>query len=127
MRKIAQNISEGTWEEITGKDLQGFPRQLFGLDCGIFMIMAAFYVTLDAEFDYSVHDMSVLRRWWCLLILENKSLDSHGQVFAHWTAECQAMLKGNYAPVFRLKRRRNQESEAEGHSAKVRRCSESVS
>ncbi|XP_015251326.1 PREDICTED: uncharacterized protein LOC107098268 [Cyprinodon variegatus] len=96
-------------------DSTGFPRQLFGLDCGIFMIMTAFYVTLDAEFDYSVfefqHVMSVLRRWWCLLILENKSLDRHGQVFAHWTAECQTMLNGNYTPVFRLKRRRNQESE----------------
>ncbi|XP_038164881.1 uncharacterized protein LOC119799159 [Cyprinodon tularosa] len=57
------------------------------------------------------HDMSVLRRLWCLLILENKSLDRHGQVFANWTAECQTMLNGNYTPVFRLKRRRNQESE----------------
>ena len=36
---------------------------------------------------------------------------SHGQVFAHWTAECQELLSGNYSPVFRLKRTRKLGSE----------------
>ncbi|RVE64732.1 hypothetical protein OJAV_G00128400 [Oryzias javanicus] len=56
--------------------------------------------------------MPVLRRWWCLLLLENNSLNSYGKVFAHWTEECQDLLDGKHSPVFRLKRKRVQDTEA---------------
>ncbi|XP_049918171.1 uncharacterized protein LOC126401090 [Epinephelus moara] len=55
--------------------------------------------------------MPVLRRWWCLLLLENNTLNSYGKVFAHWTKECQELLEGKHAPVFRLKRKAEQDTE----------------
>nr|XP_033472688.1 uncharacterized protein LOC117250826 [Epinephelus lanceolatus] len=76
------------------------------------MLMSALYIVLDAQFDYSVNDIPVLRRWWCLLLLENYPLNSYGKVFAHWTKECEALLKGKHSPVYRLKRKREQNTEA---------------
>ncbi|CAL8300471.1 unnamed protein product [Boreogadus saida] len=52
-----------------------FPRQTTGNDCGVFMIMLTLYVALDAEFDYTIVDMPALRRWWCIMLMENFQLD----------------------------------------------------
>ncbi|RVE55412.1 hypothetical protein OJAV_G00236590 [Oryzias javanicus] len=56
-------------------------------------------------------DMPVLRRWWCLLLLKNNSLNSYGKVFAHWTEEFQDLLDGKHSPVFRLKVKHVQNTE----------------
>ncbi|KAI4829464.1 hypothetical protein KUCAC02_023504 [Chaenocephalus aceratus] len=45
--------------------LAGFPRQLYGNDCGIFMLMYALYTILDAPYDFTITDMPALRKWWC--------------------------------------------------------------
>ncbi|XP_063080278.1 uncharacterized protein LOC134470180 [Engraulis encrasicolus] len=66
--------------------------------------------------------MPALRKWWCLLLLENYTLDGE-PVFTHWTAEGKRLLRGNFSPVLRLKRRRDQESEGDGVAAKVLRAS----
>ncbi|XP_072558290.1 uncharacterized protein [Paramormyrops kingsleyae] len=109
LRKLAENISPGEWSEINGFELEGFPSQEFGVDCGIFMLMSALYVVLDAPFDYTILDMPTLRKWWCLLLMENFDLRSYGKVFAHWTKESEAVLKGEHAPVFRLRKRKSVE------------------
>ncbi|CAJ1081803.1 uncharacterized protein LOC126401090 [Xyrichtys novacula] len=95
------------------------------------------YIVMESQFDYSVlstfqhavsssrlyfvlctkmkykqqfqHDMPVLRRWWCLLLLENNSLNSCGKIFAHWTEECKQLIAGKHTPVFRLKRKAEQQ------------------
>ncbi|CAL8372886.1 unnamed protein product [Arctogadus glacialis] len=35
-------------------DIEGFPRQKYGIDCGIFMLMYALYKVMDAPFDFTV-------------------------------------------------------------------------
>uniref|UniRef100_A0A8C6MJT8 Uncharacterized protein n=1 Tax=Nothobranchius furzeri TaxID=105023 RepID=A0A8C6MJT8_NOTFU len=100
-----------SWEmdRETGKDITDLPRQDFGNDCGIFILMAVLYIAFDAPFDYSALDMPLLRKWWCLLLLENYSLDSYRKVFAHWTEECKVFLAGHHVPVFKLKKRKAEE------------------
>ncbi|CAJ1048679.1 uncharacterized protein LOC108874488 [Xyrichtys novacula] len=73
------------------------------------MLMSAMYIVMESQFDYSVHDMPVWRRWWCLLLLENNSLNSCGKIFAHWTKECQELIAGKHTPVFSLKRKAEQQ------------------
>ncbi|XP_070404091.1 uncharacterized protein [Nothobranchius furzeri] len=109
LRDVAQNLNPGKWTEKTGKDIKDLPRQDFGNDCGIFMLMAVLYIAFDAPFDYSTLDMPLLRKWWCLLLLENYSLDSYRKVFAHWTEECKVFLAGHHVPVFKLKKRKAEE------------------
>ncbi|XP_048858504.1 uncharacterized protein LOC125725672 [Brienomyrus brachyistius] len=92
--KLAENISPGEWSEMNGFELEGFPSQDFEVDCGIYMLML---------------DMPKLRKWWCLLLMENFDLRSYGKVFAHWTKESEAVLRGEHAPVFRLRKRKSVE------------------
>uniref|UniRef100_A0AAV2IYK6 Ubiquitin-like protease family profile domain-containing protein n=1 Tax=Knipowitschia caucasica TaxID=637954 RepID=A0AAV2IYK6_KNICA len=87
----------------TGLEMQDLPKQLYGNDCGIFMLM---YTVLEAQFDFTVEDMPTLRKWWCLLLMETFDLGSYGQLFAHWTEEAKAMLRGEVQPVLRVKKRK---------------------
>ncbi|XP_048024100.1 uncharacterized protein LOC125253701 [Megalobrama amblycephala] len=96
----------GKWTEKTGLDLQGFPGQPYGNDCGVFMLMSAFYMVMDSSFDYTILDMPELRKWWCVMLMENYGLDSHGKVFAHFTEESKALLSGDWQPAFRLRKRK---------------------
>ncbi|XP_076738770.1 uncharacterized protein LOC112430586 [Maylandia zebra] len=73
------------------------------------MLMSALYVALDASFDYTISDMPYLRKWWCLLLMENFDLRSSGKLFAHWREEAKAVLEGQHVPIFRLKKRKFQE------------------
>ncbi|XP_061570613.1 uncharacterized protein LOC133424181 [Cololabis saira] len=100
------SLIPGNWTEKTGLQIQGFPRQPYGIDCGIFMLMNAFYTTLDAPYDFSVTDMPLLRQWWCIILMENFYLGSHGKLFAHWTDASKALLRGEVPPVFRLRKRK---------------------
>ncbi|XP_049441435.1 uncharacterized protein si:dkey-13e3.1 [Epinephelus fuscoguttatus] len=47
-----------TWRQPTAADplssLPGFPRQPYGNDCGIFMLMYALYSVLDAPYDFTM-------------------------------------------------------------------------
>uniref|UniRef100_A0AAV2LIX1 SAP domain-containing protein n=1 Tax=Knipowitschia caucasica TaxID=637954 RepID=A0AAV2LIX1_KNICA len=51
-------------------------------------------------------DMPTLRKWWCLLLMETFDLGSYGKLFAHWTEEAKAMLRGEVQPVLRVKKRK---------------------
>ncbi|XP_072556790.1 uncharacterized protein [Paramormyrops kingsleyae] len=108
-KKLAVTIILGKWSERYGCDLEGFPIQSLGIDCGIFMLMSALYVALEAPFDYSIADMPTLRKWWCVLLMENFELDSLGRLFAHWTEESKPVIEGNHMPVFRLPKRKQVE------------------
>ncbi|KAJ4933553.1 hypothetical protein JOQ06_030379, partial [Pogonophryne albipinna] len=46
-------------------------------------------------------DMPALRKWWCVMLMENFDLGSHGKMFAHWTETSKALLRGEVPPVFR--------------------------
>ncbi|XP_072563743.1 uncharacterized protein [Paramormyrops kingsleyae] len=107
--KLAVTIIPGKWSERYGCDLEGFPIQSLGIDCGIFMLMSALYVALEAPFDYSIADMPTLRKWWCVLLMENFELDSLGRLFAHWTEKSKPVIEGNHVPVFRLPKRKQVE------------------
>ncbi|XP_051996379.1 uncharacterized protein LOC127653649 [Xyrauchen texanus] len=37
------------------------------------------------------HDIPVIRRWWCLLLMENFALGGHGRWLAHWAEEAMAV------------------------------------
>ncbi|CAI5686400.1 unnamed protein product [Oreochromis niloticus] len=54
LRNLAVKIIPGQWSEKKSFDLKGFPSQDYGVDCGIFMLMSALYVALDAPFDYTI-------------------------------------------------------------------------
>ncbi|KAK1904176.1 Sentrin-specific protease 2 [Dissostichus eleginoides] len=84
--------------------MEGFPRQLYGNDCGIFMLMYALYTILDAPYDFTIIDMPALRKWWCVMLMENFDLGSHGKMFAHWTETSKALLRGEGPPVFRVRK-----------------------
>ncbi|CAL8294031.1 unnamed protein product [Gadus morhua 'NCC'] len=76
------------------------------------MIMLTLYVALDAPFDYTIVDMPALRRWWCIMLMENLQLDNHGKLFAHWTKESRDLLKGPRQTVMHLRKRKLEEMEA---------------
>uniref|UniRef100_A0AAV2IYX5 Ubiquitin-like protease family profile domain-containing protein n=1 Tax=Knipowitschia caucasica TaxID=637954 RepID=A0AAV2IYX5_KNICA len=99
-------LAPGPWIEKTGKDIEGLPQQTHANDCGIFMIMYTWYLILGAPFDFTVDDMPVLRRWWCVVLVENLHLEGHGRRFAHFTKEGKQMVNGCLSPIFRLKRKR---------------------
>lgn len=61
---------------------------------------------LDAPYDFTVRDMPTLRKWWCVLLMENFDLGSHGTKFAHWTDTAKAILRDEVPLVFCLKRRK---------------------
>uniref|UniRef100_A0AAV2M0V9 Ubiquitin-like protease family profile domain-containing protein n=1 Tax=Knipowitschia caucasica TaxID=637954 RepID=A0AAV2M0V9_KNICA len=106
MFALAQKLAPGPWIEKTGKDIEGLPQQTHANDCGIFMIMYTWYLILGAPFDFTVDDMPVLRRWWCVVLVENLHLEGHGRRFAHFTKEGKQMVNGCLSPIFRLKRKR---------------------
>ncbi|XP_069378874.1 uncharacterized protein [Paralichthys olivaceus] len=106
LRNLSQSIFPGVWHETTGLEIQGFPRQPYGQDCGIFMLMYALYSVLDAPYDFTVVDMPALRKWWCVMLLENFELGSYGKVFAHWTDISKSVLQDEVPPVFHLKKRK---------------------
>ncbi|XP_029943704.1 uncharacterized protein LOC115385770 [Salarias fasciatus] len=70
------------------------------------MLMYALYTVLGAPYDFSITDMPALRKWWCVMLMENFDLGSCGKVFAHWTDAAKALLRGEAPPVFRLKKRK---------------------
>ncbi|KAF3841433.1 hypothetical protein F7725_007295 [Dissostichus mawsoni] len=48
--------------------------QLYGNDCGIFMLMYALYTILDAPYDFTIIDMPACEKWWCVMLMENFDL-----------------------------------------------------
>nr|XP_033944787.1 uncharacterized protein LOC117450887 isoform X3 [Pseudochaenichthys georgianus] len=123
-RNLSQSIHPGPWKETTGLVIEGFPRQLYGNDCGIFMLMYALYTILDAPYDFTITDMPALRKWWCVMLMENFDLGSHGKMFAHWTEKSKALLRGEVPPVFRMRKRKldditEKEEQLQPHPADV--------
>ncbi|KAK1904425.1 TRMT1-like protein [Dissostichus eleginoides] len=107
-----ESINPGPWKETTGLEIEGFPRQLYGNDCGIFMLMYALYTILDAPYDFTIIDMP------------NFDLGNHGKMFAHWTETSKALLRGEGPPVFRVRKRKldditEKEEQLQPHPADV--------
>ena len=59
-------VTSSMFRSAFGTDL---PKQIRGLDCGVWCIMYAFYLTVEAPFDFNVHDMKQLRKWLLALLL----------------------------------------------------------
>ncbi|KAJ4940153.1 hypothetical protein JOQ06_026462, partial [Pogonophryne albipinna] len=68
---------------------KGLPHQICGNDGRIVMLMM---------------DMPLIRKWWCLLLVERFEIQGHGQRFAFWTLEARSLLEGTLQPVFRVPR-----------------------
>ncbi|CAL8330219.1 unnamed protein product [Gadus morhua 'NCC'] len=52
----------------------------------------AWYLAMEAPFDFTVVKMPVLRKWWCtVLLLENFHLDGHGRRFPRFMEEAKQM------------------------------------
>ncbi|KAI4797723.1 hypothetical protein KUCAC02_024904, partial [Chaenocephalus aceratus] len=66
----------------------------------------ALYTILDAPYDFTIIDMRALRKWGCVMLMENFDLGSHGKMFAHWTEKSKALLRGEVPPVFRVRKRK---------------------
>ncbi|KAI9536851.1 hypothetical protein NQZ68_030072 [Dissostichus eleginoides] len=54
--------------------------------------------------------MSLLRRWWCVILVENFGLEGYGKKFAHYSEEGRATLSDNVPPTFRISRKRTHAS-----------------
>ncbi|XP_033988883.1 PWWP domain-containing DNA repair factor 3B-like [Trematomus bernacchii] len=85
---------------------------------------------MEASFDFSIHDMSLLRRWWCVILVENFGLEGYGKKFAHYSEEGRATLSDNVPPTFRISRKRTHAGSTmmpldtdEDHSYNKRPCS----
>ena len=53
-------VTSTTFKYVLGQDL---PKQTRGLDCGLWCVMYAFYLSMHAQFDFDVNDMRALRKW----------------------------------------------------------------
>ncbi|XP_073714722.1 uncharacterized protein [Misgurnus anguillicaudatus] len=60
--------------------------------------------------------MAELRRWWCVIVMENLDLEGHGRKFAHWTDMAKAVVMGKLQPVFRIPRKRKLEQIMQEHA-----------
>ncbi|XP_067285444.1 PWWP domain-containing DNA repair factor 3B [Pseudorasbora parva] len=101
---IAQKIDPGSWSEKTGHDIAELPRQNYGNDCGIFILMYTLCMVTGVGFDFQEMDMPSIRKWWCLVLMERFKIDGHGQRFAFWTDEARSLLQGTLPPVYRVPR-----------------------
>ncbi|XP_033954680.1 uncharacterized protein [Pseudochaenichthys georgianus] len=106
-RNLSQSIHPGPWKETTG-----------------LVIEYALYTILDAPYDFTITDMPALRKWWCVMLMENFDLGSHGKMFAHWTEKSKALLRGEVPPVFRMRKRKldditEKEEQLQPHPADV--------
>ncbi|XP_077073453.1 uncharacterized protein LOC143724335 isoform X2 [Siphateles boraxobius] len=81
-------IAPGRWIIMKNKHI---PHQLDMTSCGVFMIMYALHIVLNEPVDFTAHDIPVIRRWWCLLLMENFALGGHGRWLAHWSEEAMAV------------------------------------
>ncbi|XDV11473.1 hypothetical protein PO909_000409 [Leuciscus waleckii] len=69
--RVAQTVIPGHWTEISCKDLPEIPMQHFSNNCGVFVLMYGLYISLGVAFDFSEANMSRIRKWWCVLLLED--------------------------------------------------------
>ncbi|XP_042582774.1 uncharacterized protein LOC122137828 [Cyprinus carpio] len=64
---IATKLVAGNWHLIKNKDI---PSQRDSLDCGVFMLMYALYITFEWPFDFTQIDMPYIRECWLNLVLK---------------------------------------------------------
>ncbi|XP_077050711.1 uncharacterized protein LOC143700866 isoform X2 [Siphateles boraxobius] len=150
LRAVAQKLMPGPWEEQSGLDVEGLPLQHYGIDCGLFMVMYTWYITVEAAFDFTTvsavlvltkmfnvncgeshyncsylqSDMQYLRSWWCKVLLKNLEIEGHGRRFAHFTQEGRKMGDRSLPPVFRVLRKRRYSTLVPTIPAKMLRVSQ---
>ncbi|RVE69020.1 hypothetical protein OJAV_G00073560 [Oryzias javanicus] len=105
-RRAAALIDPGSWTEKTGSNIEFFPQQFSGNDCGIFMLMYALCICTSSPLSFSQEEMPAIRRWWCIQLMERFSIDGHGQRLAFWTEEASHVLQGTLEPIFRIPKAR---------------------
>ncbi|XP_058628753.1 uncharacterized protein LOC131538714 isoform X3 [Onychostoma macrolepis] len=76
---IAQILSPGPWHEYCVNDITGLPQQHLSNSCGVFVLMYSLSFVTAGAFDFTEPDVPCIRRWWCLLLLENFPLRSDGE------------------------------------------------
>ncbi|KAG1926801.1 hypothetical protein F2P79_024662 [Pimephales promelas] len=76
---IAQIMSPGPWHEYCVNDITGLPRQHQSNSCGVFVLMYLLSFVTAGAFDFTEPDKPCIRRWWCLLLLENFPLRSDAE------------------------------------------------
>ncbi|KAL1277070.1 hypothetical protein QQF64_023743 [Cirrhinus molitorella] len=64
---IATKLVAGNWQLIKNKDI---PSQKDSLNCGVFMLMYALYITFEWPFDFTQSDMPYIRECWLNLVLK---------------------------------------------------------
>ncbi|KAL1279048.1 hypothetical protein QQF64_025721 [Cirrhinus molitorella] len=64
---IATKLVAGNWQLIKNKDI---PSQRDSLNCGVFMLMYALYITFEWPFDFTQTDMPYIRECWLNLVLK---------------------------------------------------------
>ncbi|KAF5888744.1 uncharacterized protein DAT39_021556 [Clarias magur] len=69
--------------------LAGLPRQHLSNKCGIFVLMYSLRFATAGDFDFTETDVPGIRRWWCLLLLENFTLRSEEERCATKTLKRQ--------------------------------------
>lgn len=74
--QIAYQVDHGTWTEKTGYDFPALPRQTRGNDCGVFVLYTLSMVC-GIGFQFQEMDMPIIRRWWCLLLMERFQIDGY--------------------------------------------------
>ncbi|RVE71041.1 hypothetical protein OJAV_G00070140 [Oryzias javanicus] len=99
---LAQHIAPGQWTIKFGRDIKGFPHQTSGNSCGIFILMYALCMSTDLPFLFTEKEMTQIRKWWCVSLMERFKTEGHGQRFAHWTNEAKALLQWSLQPIYRL-------------------------
>ncbi|CAL9704196.1 unnamed protein product [Knipowitschia caucasica] len=75
-RHIAHSLSPGPWRELGVNDVQGLTKQGCSNNCGVFVLMYTLYIVMGANCDFREENMLQIRRWWCLVLLQNFPMPS---------------------------------------------------
>ncbi|XP_041840399.1 LOW QUALITY PROTEIN: uncharacterized protein LOC121639302, partial [Melanotaenia boesemani] len=75
-RHISQSLSPGPWRELGVSDVQGLTKQGCSNNCGVFVLMYALYIVMGANCDFKEENMMQIRRWWCIILLQNFPMPS---------------------------------------------------
>uniref|UniRef100_A0AAV2M5B5 HMG domain-containing protein n=1 Tax=Knipowitschia caucasica TaxID=637954 RepID=A0AAV2M5B5_KNICA len=66
----------GHWTLCTLFTPQGLTKQGCSNNCGVFVLMYTLYIVMGANCDFREENMLQIRRWWCLVLLQNFPMPS---------------------------------------------------
>ncbi|KAI4830521.1 hypothetical protein KUCAC02_002149 [Chaenocephalus aceratus] len=80
LRLPSVEVQYPTWKNRQSNmvaNFPGLPRQMSGNDCGIFMLMYTLSIVTSAGFQFQERDMPLIRKWWCLLLMEHFEIQGY--------------------------------------------------